>query len=270
MPLSRLLSMSCMNAVIAIRRYQNRNPEISMHDVISLLANSDSDMASYDFSAASEVVLQLPDELKFLDIKADMRSAIAALIISHDPWWLKSFPYGRERVALSISDDEKQCLRAAGLYQSPPDVMIMQWWDDLANRARSKQDEKLLAQGREAERLSLEYEIARLKSLNIEGNPKWVSIEDNSAGYDIQSFLPGDFGPINLLIEVKSSSRVPAIIFITKNEWEIASKYGDSYIFHLWNMNNKALKIIDLNGVARHIPTNNGDGEWESVAIEIG
>jgi hypothetical protein len=61
-----------------------------------------------------------------------------------------------------------------------------------------------------------------------------LSVEDNAVGYDIQSFGPGAIEPVNRLIEVKSSMRDPPQIFITRNEWEAAIRFGRSYVFHIW------------------------------------
>jgi hypothetical protein len=44
---------------------------------------------------------------------------------------------------------------------------------------RASQDEQRLLQGRHAERHSLAYERNRLHGLRIEGEPRWIFIEDN-------------------------------------------------------------------------------------------
>ena len=54
--------------------------------------------------------------------------------------------------------------------------------------ARLQTDQIKMARAREAEQLSLEFETARMARLGIRATPVGMSIEDNTAGYDIQSF----------------------------------------------------------------------------------
>ncbi|BDV36590.1 protein NO VEIN domain-containing protein [Methylocystis iwaonis] len=53
--------------------------------------------------------------------------------------------------------------------------------------------------------------------LGINMPPVWMAVEDNTAGYDIQSFDMGAEGPVVRLIEVKSTIASPLSFFLSRN-----------------------------------------------------
>jgi len=55
----------------------------------------------------------------------------------------------------------------------------------------------------------MDYETKRLSELGISSSPRWISLDDNSAGYDVYSYDKGPIEPIAKLIEVKSTTRQP-------------------------------------------------------------
>jgi hypothetical protein len=173
---------------------------------------------------------QLSTEIDFFDPVIGLRAGLGTLIDAHRPWWCRFFPYGRQRLATALTQDELQTFRSAGLFEEVPPAEVVEWWDAFAALIRSAEDERLHAQGRYGERLSLTYERDRLVSLGISEEPKWVALDDNSAGYDIQSYEHTDYGLKNLLIEVKSSQRSPPRLVLTRGEWSAAVRYGDAYI----------------------------------------
>ena len=182
---------------------------------------------------------------------------------------LKGFPYGRERVAGLLERDEAQCFRAAGLFDEPPSPEVVLWWDRFAQTVRVEIDDRLLLQGREAERLSLAHERDRLKMLGVAREPRWMAIENNAAGFDILSFDKGPVEPISRLIEVKSSTHNPPRIILTRNEWEAATRFGESYIFHIWTLPVQALIERSVAQMIEHIPLDRGSGEWGTVEIAM-
>ncbi len=272
MQAQRHISMSAISALIAVRRYCMEFPTVEPHAAAVSIKSRDADFGGSDFEAALSLHDLLPTELVFVDVSSDLQKALKLLLLHHRPWWLRVVPYGRERlVAAARGDDidQLQCLRAAGLFDDPPAQTTVTWWDDLAHTVRADRDQHLLSQGREGERLSLAYERERLQKLGINAEPKWVSIEDNGAGYDIQSFSPGTSEPLNRLIEVKSSARQKPRIFISRNEWESALQYGESYVFHIWHLPSKVLTERTVADLAPNIPINQGTGQWTDVEVEI-
>jgi hypothetical protein len=55
---------------------------------------------------------------------------------------------------------------------------------------------------------------------------------------------------------------------LCKGEWETGIT-SDFYIFHLWAISDKKpyLAVLDKADVAPHIPSNQGEGNWDVVQI---
>lgn len=262
------ISMSTLSALYAVSAYKLEHPHATLDEIIVSLQRSDSDLSAVNFSGAAALYnaldLPAPDEpVRFF-------RAVLTTWISHvAPWWLRLFPYGRERVLTALTLDETQCFRSASLLQDPPATEIYQWWDHLAGLRRAAENAALAEQGREAERWSLSYEFNRLKKLGITAQPRWIAIEDNSAGFDIRSYDLGLAEPITRLIEVKSSTQSPPRIIISRNEWETALQFGDRYFFHIWSIQNNTLAILSAFDIEKHIPKDQGIGRWTEVTIQI-
>jgi hypothetical protein len=153
--------------------------------------------------------------------------------------------------------------------ETPPGREVSDWWDALAARIRNERDARLLDRGREGERRSLEFERSRLRDLGIDREPRWESIENNDAGYDILSYNPGPVEPVNKIIEVKSSIQEPPCIIITRGEWNAALTYGDAYVFQVWGVGAIKPLEISVTSMATHVPLNQGVGSWLKVEIAI-
>ena len=108
-----------------------------------------------------------------------------------------------------------------------------------------------------------------MRSVGVTLEPLWMSIEDNTAGYDIKSYDPGPEGPTARLIEVKSTIMSPLRFQLSRNEWNTAQKYGAAYYFHVWDMQSRRLHVRTVADIRPHIPSDNVDGEWRNVEIRI-
>jgi hypothetical protein len=258
-----------MEAVIGIQRYIADHPEASEGEAIDALRRSDADYAGSDYDAGLELRHLFSGSVQFDNPRDGIRDALTVLIRLHRPWWYKLAPYGRQRLAAVLTTDELQTFRAAGLMDAPASDAIATWWANLASEARQLADDERSAQGRYAEKLSLKYEEDRLKSLGIEQHPKWIAIEDNSAGYDILSFELKEHGLINKLIEVKSTTSSSARLILTRGEWDAALKFGAAYHFHLWKLPAEELIIKSVDEIALHVPTDAGQGAWQTVQIVL-
>lgn len=259
--------MSAFTAAAGLRRYLRAHPGTDAHEAAISLRRLDVDFAAVDFDCGIRLLEQLPAEVDFANVSAGIRNALAFLITESRPWWMHLFPSGRQRVAVALSEDELQTFKSARLFDEPAPPEIVAWWDDLAAKARSERDSRMNAQGRQAESLSLAHEIARLSALGVTEQPRWVAIDDNSAGYDIQSFEVTPDGLRNRLIEVKSTTRNPPRMILSRGEWETAREFGAAYVFHLWMLPALEVRELSVEQVSQHIPTNCGSGNWLDVEI---
>ena len=266
---SRAFTMPALNAVIALRRYLRSNPGVPAKEAAATLIALDVDNAGLDIDTGLELHATLIDNFDPASPKQALRTILAQLAEGHRPLWTKFAMQGRERVRVALNSHEDQCLRSAGLFESPPDADVVDWWDIIAQAARGDLNDRLLAQGRDAERLSLDHERARLKSLGISAEPKWVAIEDNSAGYDIHSYDFGPTEPVARLIEVKSTASGPPRLILSRPEWDRLEKFGARAVVHVWVMETKTLSEFTIAEVAAHIPADKGTGKWLHVEIVI-
>lgn len=200
----------------------------------------------------------------FRDNKTYQLCMLKDYIVQCSPIWGSRIPYGRKEAVLFMTDDEKACFAEAGLLSSDISQTALNWWDNIAAQIRGKADKENVEIGRAGEENTIKYEQARIGI-----TPKWISIESNLAGYDVQSQVDKtDVTP--LLIEVKASKSLfrEAWFYITSNEWAVAST-SKSYIFHIWLLSPKGnkLAIIYPKEIFPYIPTNNLGGKWESAKI---
>lgn len=262
-------AMSAFSGVLAIRIYFAAHPGLPAKDAIAAVKHVAPDDAYHDYDAALVLHECLGDSCDHADVPVFFRHMLATLIQRTNPWWLRLFPYGRVRVKAALSVKELQCFEAAGLFSDAPGPDIREWWDRLQHDARSKDDEARLRQGREGERLTIQYETRRLRNLGIMQPPRWISIDDNTAGYDVHSFDEGRVEPVAKLIEVKSCSRRPVEIFLTRNEWETAMQMAPNYRFHIWILPEEHLIELTPEDMEKHVPQDRGDGVWQTTRINL-
>lgn len=270
----RLFSMSAFEGLRLVRKEAFENPTIDFKDIPKLLASLDPVATTLDIEAAlylhTIVNLSAPHGgVGFY------RECISAIIIESFPTWAKLITLGRKRFIQKLGDDEfrdiRSLFRQAQLLEDPPTKLDIIWWDHVSGRVRLEGDRIKLERARIAEELTLNYERARLLREKIEVEPKWIAIEDNTAGYDVLSYLKGEFGLINNLIEVKSTVASPLRFYISRNEWEHALEVGDAYIFHVWNLQPEkpVLHVRKASDIAPHIPKDNEKGKWTLAEIPI-
>lgn len=197
----------------------------------------------------------------------DDRVRLRHLILDHlyieSPPWLQLAASGRREVLLQAPKGICQVFVDAGLaYGDDPDTVI--FWDTLAARARGMRNAVLAETGRMGERLTLAHESRRTGR-----EPKWVALDSNADGYDVLSRVSNK-DTRRLTIEVKTSSQaaLSGLFHLTRNEWNLAL---DSlhHVFHLWNVSTDPpdLAILEVEQVAKHVPSDEGHGVWESARI---
>src|ERR1044072_1713742 len=264
--------MSAITPLIDLRRYMLKNDGISPQEAAGALLEIDETFVASDHQAALELHGVLTSDLQFDDFTGDLRRALAQIVTTLRPQWAKRVFLGRARFLSErdrIDIEVRQCFRTAGLLVDQPTDDVVRWWDRLCHDIRGIQNFENFVQGRIAEQKSLAREKERLRQLGIVLEPKWQAIEDNTLGYDILSFKAGGEFPTQLLIEVKSSSRNPPTIIVSRNEWEQAKKAGDSYLFHIWDVRADRLYECGVETIRPHIPSDQGEGERTNVAVPI-
>lgn len=205
------------------------------------------------------------DLVSILDYEERLRSQLKDIIVSFQPTWSKSLSYGRKEFRRYVSRDITQCFNESGLFQENPNDKIVQWWDELMIISRSFRSAELIKYGRQGERLTLDYEKDRTGI-----NPKWQSLESNFSGYDILSVVSlSDSTPLQIEVKASTLKLRDAKLHLSINEWKNA-QVARAYKFHLWIINNTIqMASIDIEDIILHIPTNNGNGSWESVEIPM-
>ncbi len=185
------------------------------------------------------------------------------------PIWLSALPSGRRALRNTLTADADECFRRAGAFDSQPTAEVVAFLDRLANLARAQANLPLLESGRYAERLSFEHELARCASMLEAPVVEWVSLEDNSAGFDILSsrMISGRLAP--KLVEVKSCRGWPLRLIITRNEWDTACRHVDAYILHFWDLNVERLFELTWVDLQPHMPIDQGDGRWISTTLNL-
>tara|TARA_R110001606_G_scaffold233942_1_gene381529 strand:+ start:30478 stop:31308 length:831 start_codon:yes stop_codon:yes gene_type:complete len=266
----RLFSLSSFEGLRLIRSYSVKQPELSISELIALIEKLDPDGLSLDLTAAAYL-----GELVGQDCRMEgsqyYQTCIKVILIEHQPIWAKAMRSGRKRFVETLDLNDQDVFAAAGLMSDPPSNDVVTWWDDVVGHSRLITDKEKMEQARKAEILSIEHERERLKKLGIEKEPEWPGLDNNYAGYDVLSYDLGQYGLINRMIEVKSTTASPLRFFVTQNEWNQAKKVGDAYLFHVWDMTKSPpiLFIKTVQEIAPHIPTNNEKGAWTNATIPL-
>lgn len=261
----RYLKMSVINAFFTLRKYTDIYPEKNIIELIQLIRNIGSYISLYDYDNA----IGLFDDEDYSNI-LNKREYIFTVLVKEQPIWLFQVPFGRELVAASLRDNEYydiyQCFDSVGLFNKEIDMETVEWWDKLSSIIRMKQDSNKLKNGRLGELLTFNHESIELSKYDLV--PKWVSVENNFAGYDILSYVVEEGLPKQVMIEVKTCSSLPISFYITENEWKIAQGFGENYLFYVWYLPSEELFKYKVKDVEPSIPINRGSGSWQDVLIE--
>ncbi len=266
---SRVFAMSAFEGLRVLRLRQVSYPNSGLTELAELVRRVDPDGSSHDFDAAFQLDPIVLPAAAADEVPGFYQHCIEAAIPAFRPLWGRIITLGRSVFVQKLSRDEVQCFRAAGLLEDPPTRHVISWWDRVAAIARLHSDQEKMVRARQAEEMTLAYEAARLRRLGIDQEPVWMSIEDNTAGYDIRSFDHGSEGPVARLIEVKSTIASPLRFFISRNEWETARKFGSAYHFHVWDLQGPQLHERTADQILPHIPTDNERGKWSTAMIPI-
>jgi len=191
-----------------------------------------------------------------------LREALLNLVEATDPPWVQGARFGRRHVLQYSPPEIAQVCREAGLATEVSEEVVA-FWDLLAARARGLHDVRLNETGRQGERLTLQYEEQRTGRL-----PRWIALDSNADGYDVLSSV-SDVDSTPLCIEVKASrAGIRGDFYLTRKEWNTARDLL-GFALHLWDMSASTprLAVVDIQGIASHVPSDEGEGCWDSVRI---
>lgn len=274
-PFARLLSMPAFEGLRVIRIYLEQYQDFDIDDIVLMIRRVEADSRSYDMEAAIELHIHVPPISPFSGIQF-YRECLSTMLLKEFPAWIKLVKLGRGRFIKRLRDKESRDICSlfsqAKLLGEPPDDAEIEWWDRLQARVRNIGDEEKMERARISEKLSLDREAELLKKLGISGRPIWIAIEDNTVGYDILSYRSGTHGLINRLIEVKSTIASPMRFYLTRNEWETALKFGNAFVFHIWNLQADPPVLFEktVEQIAPHVPKDNEKGKWSNAEIPVG
>lgn len=191
-----------------------------------------------------------------------LRGAVMDLIQATDPPWVQGARFGRRHVLQYSPPEIAQVCREAGLAEGSSEEVV-EFWDVLAARARGLHDVRLNDTGRRGERLSLVYEEKRTGR-----KANWIALESNEDGYDVLSQVSAS-DTAKLCIEVKASTMgLAGKFYLTRHEWEAAQTFL-RFCMHLWDLSKPTPKLatVDIEQLSTHVPSDRGEGRWDSVHI---
>ncbi len=265
--IERYLTMAACTAFLILRQHLAEFPGQDTATAVRILQQTNFDKSGLDYAAARFLHNYLKDQIPIEDANISLLKVVSELLKSAKPWWLKLAPHGRKKVRSAMNQNQIQVFREAGLFKSVPEIDEISWWDDISSTVRNSIDREKMLRAREAERMSLQFEKKRLQRLGISLEPEWVSLDDNSLGYDIRSYDRLGDNEVSRLIEVKST--LSDSIYITRNEWNNAISSEQRYYFHVWKFPDLAFDVLKVSAIKPNIPTDNGLGTWQNVRIDI-
>jgi len=191
-----------------------------------------------------------------------LREQLFDLLMADPPAWSRKMIQGRFEALQAMPDDARQCFSDCNLTTATDDQTV-EWWDRSTSSLRSERSRVLNIIGRKAEKLSLLFEKKRTGR-----DPIWQGLETAVSGFDVLSVVDAA-STKKLKIEVKGSSmgKNEASFFVTRNEWNTATKSSD-FQFHLWLVRDKPLLfVVPAKDVEPHIPKDSGSGRWTGAEL---
>ena len=217
-----------------------------------------------------EIISQLNLKIKEYDNQIILRKILDKYLRNEKPGFLLRITGGRDYFLNYIDENFEQLLNDAGLYDeinlSKEGKEIRHWWDSLSDFVRDLDDDKKLELGREGEEKTILYETNKLKKLNIQKKPKWISYEDNRAGYDV---LSRDKEQNEIFIEVKSTNNSTGLFYLTKGEWRVSIAKKQKYFIHIWIQDKKEPRIITYNELnsKNYKIEDSSNAEWDTIKV---
>lgn len=258
--------MSALTALGLVRQEILKLPDIDFSTAMNRVKNPTTDFKYLDYDNARYLNTIIPKEIIEFENPNVLRNALKNILLALEPDYLYVFPTGRNAVRQLLSVNEYQVFRNADLFVEYPDAEVIAWWDELSNLIRNNLNTEDF---REAEKKSYEIELELLSSNECPFTPKWIALDDNTAGYDILSYrIVGDSW-VPIAIEVKSTSSNHVRFYLTRNEARITSQMKERYFLHFWKASEPNPVVFQYQQIMSNLPIDVANGKWQSVLIEI-
>lgn len=261
--LSALLKPSAVGGLALLRSRAAAEPDRPWDSVLKIVAAS-YEGQSFDLKAASRLHELLPRQL--VGHPEVYRGAIrvAADLL---PPWIDLLCDGRE--ALQYLDPNLAvCFERAGALAPIPSPAVIRWWNGLVELAYRNRGSGNIEIGRQGERLSLNREH-RLLSGCPHPTIAWTALDTNTAGYDIHSWRRNQEEWTPKLIEVKTITRAPSPIYLTRHEWDTSRRMAAAYCFQVWDLRSERMAELTSDQMSSHIPPDCGLGRWSELKITL-
>lgn len=205
------------------------------------------------------------EEIEAKKLEEKLRIIIKKILKNIQPINLHFLLKGPKHFLDTLSKNELQCFKNAGLLNKPPDNQIINWWDELKAFQRKKNNEEKVVLGRIGEKKTLEYENNKLNKLKIDKKPSWDGFDDDTLGYDILSY---DEKLNQIYIECKYSDTNLHKFYLSRNEYKKSLGKKNYYYIHYWNKVISEPIIIDYNKLQKLVLENKENTEWINLEIK--
>lgn len=240
-------------------------------DAIRQLRAGPSDVAKLDYEGALELIAICGTDSLRSRSGSPLLDAASAVIAHERPMWRLAIPKGREWCRNAMDEDSAQFLERAGAWDASPGEEVVRWWDALAAGVRGEADTDRMETGREGERLTLRFEQSRLKAMGLTNlSPTWVSLEDNSLGYDILSWDRDSNAEVHALrIEAKAFRHRPGKFFLSRHEWEVAQSFASEFRFDIWCVDALERTQLSVDDVGAIVPIDKPGAKWQQLLVAV-
>ena len=240
--------------------------EIDSFVKIQKLVNRNAD---YDtaYSLIEDYTLVINEDVEYLETNSLV--LLYLMIREINPSWLNEIKKGRKNFYRYINEKNfKNLIQVFDFCNLDSDSLqeVSIWWK-LFYQSNFENFGKVIS-GIEAEQKTKDYENRILKKFDMECVD--MSIHNPSAGYDVLSFREDDRSAIyDIFIEAKSDKTYSNSFYLTRNEFNQAEKYRETYIIYLWRGDDSQPRKIYFEELERNTPKDRGGSEWKEAFISL-
>lgn len=259
--MSSRVTMSALAALAKVYEVQLAQNSLTFEESCKVAKESSADSFALDYEGALFLKQFDTSGLEHIWSEEWIRGILRSFLLSDWRIWHKSILKGRGHVLRQLTDNERQVFEAAGLCSENPESSVISWWDAFQDLKRSELDQNDF---RDWEAKSLEYEIKRLQQLKCPNRPTWRSIDDNTCGFDIESFDILENEWISIAIEVKSRYTQDILFEMSRNECDQMARMKNRYRVHFWSKPEGKLNFVDSEALINTLPKDSESARWKS------
>ena len=113
----RLFSLSSFEGLRLFRSYAEKQPNLPAHELVQLIEKVDPDGESLDLEAGAYLGTLVGSGCP-MEGGEFYRACIKVVVVQHQPLWAKTMRAGRKRFVSSLSQDDQDIFKAAGLFKT--------------------------------------------------------------------------------------------------------------------------------------------------------